>query len=524
MRVFVMVVVLLAGLLPGQARAAGGFFPGQFLAKLYTEALGRLPDQPSWRTAQDHFADRGCSAELLAGYGRAVFTSPEFEALGYDRAARLLALYRGALNREPDRAGFDHWLSRADVAWPTLVALFHDNAEFTALAGRICAERSYDWGVAPAIAVTDAGSPTDPTNFAGTQEQLQALVRSGVGAVALAPKALVVLNSRFTLPAGVTLTTAGRPDVRQYALMGRLVRGAAFDDQMVYVEPNAVLERVWVDGARGVPAAGHPSRSSVRVLGGDRTSVSHNKFSNSAGPSNVLALGAFDGWPCGGLALRGNVVTGYSSSNHIRPQWTDGFTVTCEGADVSDNAIVDTSDVAIVLFRSCTSEVVPSELSGPAQRSVARGNTVLSAGNPMYAAMGFDAAIPEAGYAAQRCDFTGAEITGNVVWTSPNTHFAIGFTVGSRAWYGRLPLVHTGVGAALVGNSTGVLTARVGTGIAVSGMLGATVSGNDVRWVHPGGVTRCPDVDAAASISAGTASGTFPPGTVDVAFDGCVGD
>ena len=99
-------------------------------------------------------------------------------------------------------------------------------------------------------------------------------------------------------------TTAGRPDVRQYALMGRLVRGAAFDDQMVYVEPNAVLERVWVDGARGVPTAGHPSRSSVRVLGGDRTSVSHNKFSNSAGPSNVLALGAFDGWPCGGLALR----------------------------------------------------------------------------------------------------------------------------------------------------------------------------------------------------------------------------
>jgi hypothetical protein len=68
----------------------------------------------------------------------------------------------------------------------------------------------------------------------------------------------------------------------------------------------------------------------------------------------------------------------------------------------------------------------------------------------------------------------------------------------------------------------GSQTARVVTGIGATGMLNTKITGNTMKWSHVSGVSRCPNVDFAASISAGTASGTFSPTPVDVAFDSCV--
>ena len=41
--------------------------PAQFVAKTYTEALGRAPGQDGWRRAIAYFAQAGCSAANARG-------------------------------------------------------------------------------------------------------------------------------------------------------------------------------------------------------------------------------------------------------------------------------------------------------------------------------------------------------------------------------------------------------------------------------------------------------------------------
>src|SRR6185312_11994862 len=60
-------------------------------------------------------------------------------------------------------------------------------------------------------------------------------------------------------------------------------------------------------------------------------------------------------------------------------------------------------------------------------------NTVVSAGNSAFGAMGFD---PLQNRSAGAPDFTGSAISNNTLWSGPNTHFIIGLAVGSRPWYG----------------------------------------------------------------------------------------
>lgn len=98
------------------------------------------------------------------------------------------------------------------------------------------------------------------------------------------------------------------------------------------------------------------------------------------------------------------------------------------------------------------------------------GNYVLSAGNSMYGGLGFDPLFGAAGTSPQAFGFTGA---------------------------------------------------RVQIGVAVNGMLDTTVSGNTLTLTHvaPG---EWPNLDNAAEISAGCASGSFSPQPVDANLDGCV--
>jgi hypothetical protein len=202
-------------------------------------------------------------------------------------------------------------------------------------------------------------------------------------------------------------------------------------------------------------------------------------LSNSAGPQAVYALGAFDG---------------------------------CQDASVIGNEVVDASDVPIVLYRS-----QPVQGATVAQRSQVTGNTVLNAGNSAYGGLGLD---PLPSDTPKAVGFEGASITGNTMWTSPNTHYVIALVDGTRSWFG--PKSNTGTGGEISCNTTGSQSARVVTGIGVTGMLRTTVTGNTMTWSHVSGIGRCPNVDVAASITAGTASGTFSPTPADITFDSCI--
>jgi hypothetical protein len=511
---------LTLGVPSANAASTQNYLPAQFVAKQYTEGLGRMPDQPGWHSAASWFAANGCTAQGLAGFGESLFTSTEYTGLGYDNTGKLVTLYRGSLDREADKSGMDNWLGELSggMSWSDVVAKFFTSSEFTALVPKICSgavdasASSYYFGTFPAIAL-----PTSGSGITGDEQAVQTALDAAPagGTVTLAKRALIELTQPLVIPTGVTLTTAGSPDPRHYADMARLVRAANFAEPktltgMVQVRSNATASNVWIDGVRNTPGNTAPL-TDVMTYGTGAT-VNSDVIGNTQAPNTVYLLGGFDGYTCGSATVSGNLVTAYSSDHYLANDWTDGISDNCEGASITGNQVVDATDVGIVVYRNTTTS---------AQHSVVSGNSVLSAGNSMYGGLGFDPLFGPAGSPAQTFPFTGGKITGNTVWSGPDSHFDIGITDGSRAWFAGTYTADTGTGAAITGNTTGTVGARVQTGVAVNGMLDTTVSGNTLTFSHIGTGT-CAKVDYAAELAEHYASGTFDPQPTDVNLDGCV--
>lgn len=510
-------LTLAAALLLVPQAHAQGKIPAQFIAKIYTEALGRTPSPEEWRSATGWFKANGCSASSLRTWGRRAYLSNDFRSRGYDSSAELLTLYRGALNREPDRAGFQKRLNdrRAGQRWSEMVDSVFTSQEFRFLALRICGpETGYSFGSRPVIDL-----PVSGPGFRGSGAELQKVLDAtpAGSTVWLARKAVIRLTEPLVVPPGVTLATTDTPILYQYALMARLVRAAGFKTAAVTLESGAKLRHVWVDGQRGV--VGYTDDGiNVRLLGGNGTSISNSLITNSAGWSSVQAFGAAEGFPCSGNTVYSNLITAYSSG-HYRGRlkhnpWTDGLSISCEDTLVQNNEIVDATDVGIVLFRS-----------HPAvQKSQVRYNRIIAAGNSAYGAIVVDGLQGR----GTKPDFNGAWVTGNTFWTGTGTHFDIGISVGTRAWFGAP--ADTATGVSVFENNTGGIPTRVDSGIAVSGMLDAYVESNDLDLILVD-VSRCPNstgadspktVRVGASVAAGHASGDLQPYT-EALYDWCIG-
>lgn len=486
------------------AQAAVPGAGGQFVAKLYSEALGRAPDSGGWASSVQAITANNCSAAVLRSLVHGVYTSGEFGGLGYDSASRVLALYRGVLNREPDSGGFTTYYNLLNTnpgAWPNVVDALVTSGEFAALQGPICGGGSYGFATNAVLTI-----PTGGSGFAGgTAAQLQSALNATPpgGTLTLAERAVVRVDQPITIPAGVTLTTSGGPGASTYARMGRLVRTAAFGDAMLKLSSGSQLRSVWVDGRRSAVGFNQPAMN-VQTFGGDGVVVDHNRFSEPAGWTNFQALGTFEGWRCGSEWVRWNLITSYVPA-HTGGGWTDGLSIACENTVVEGNHILDATDVSIVVFRA--HPVV--------QRSVVRWNTAVNAGNSAYGGYVADGLT---GVGAVQ-NFAGTVFDGNQVWASPSQHIDIVLSVGTRAWFGNASSL--GSGAAFVNNSTAGQTTRTNTGIAVSGMLNAHVQANGLTTALTNTIA-CPDGNVLASISAGWASGSIQP-YQDIAVTGCMG-
>jgi len=514
--------------------------PGQFIAKIYTEALGRLPTQAEWMAASHAFAEVGCNPQTLADIGQRVYTSADYARLGYDNTSRLITLYRGVWNSEPD-LGLGQWREALDhgEAWSTVVARFFVNDRFLDLVPKVCSGARDSSGTSYAVAgQTAVPQPTATAGFDGSQEALQALLDDTPpgGTVMLAQRALVVLTKPLSIPHGVTLTTAGDPDPSHYAEMGRVVRGGDFDQPMVEVTDGARLTSVWVDGARNSPGNFVPNRYNVRVLGGSRTAVVGNKISNTAGSAGIQVLGQAGGFACSKVTVSKNVITAYSNDHYLTRQlpggstagsWSDGIAAGCADTMISGNQIVDTGGVGIALLRGSR-----SPYSHIVQRSVVEKNSILSAGVSMYAGIVADPLfyVPGRGQPSD-FDFSGAKIIHNTVWSGPDTHYIIGISAGSRPWYAGTAMIgaNSGHGLTIDDNTTGQVGARVRTGIAISGMDDVRLGDNPAIWIHadvPGKQGNpCPAVDVAAPVSDGDAGNLQTDVSYsDVGFDGCMGE
>jgi hypothetical protein len=453
----------------------------------------------------NYFASNGCTTANLKSRGISVYISTEFSNLGYSNAEKLLALYRGALNREPDAASFQDRLNRlnAGTSWTSMVNEVFSLSEFSSKTSAVCSKTSpgYGFGSTPVSALIVPGA----SGFqGGSSSQLQSLINAtpSGGTVWLAQHAVVFVDSTIDLKQGVTLATWGSPSPRAYARQARLARTVRFAGPMIQLRPNSKLRNVWITGQRGVLGY-NVQANNVYIPGGSGTEVSNNRIENSAGGTNLLAYGTAEGLPCGGTTLRFNLVTAYGSS-HYNNLWSDGFTVACENALIEANEILDATDVAVVLFRSY-----------PAiQRSKVRLNTILNAGNSSYGGLVFDG-----WQGTYQADFTGAEFSENTIWSGPYAHYDIALSLGTRGWFGNA--TGMGEGGAMFNNTSGESKINVDLGIAVSGMLDAYVQGNTLDTTHVNS-SSCPGYDIAVASSVGWGSGSIQTPWVDADVNHCV--
>jgi len=483
--------------------------PYQWIGKLFTEALGCAPGQASYMAYGAYVNAQGCTAATLRDLALEVLTSRAFLTRRYGPAERLLVLWRIARESEPSAARYAQLLAALQTGtatWDTVARSFFRAPGFAPSVARLCSGQLYGWNAyAPVIDI-----PTSRTGAfgGGTGSDLQKLLdRAQPGdTVWLERRAVVRVGDGLRIPPGVTLRTVGAPGPAEYASMARLVRTAVNRQPLVTLASGAALENVWVDGQRSNAKVGMDHDSiDVHVLGGHGTIVRDDRIDNTAGWSNLVTDdgGAPDGQPCSDVAIEDNLIDGYSTKFHwhettgvvdgrvdtgtVQGQvnnfssgqtgvsstfgFADGISNQCRDSHIAGNALVDNTDVSVVLFGATGK--APDGSDG--QHSVVEDNTVVNAGNSGWASMTVDQLFP----ATNVRDFSGSEIDHNLVWTSPNAFLLLVAGIGTKPWFGS----NTAAGIGTVRyehNTSGAVRINTQMAIAVTRMSGAVVQDNSL--------------------------------------------
>ena len=541
--------------------------PYQYLAKAYTELLGRAPTADEWTAGTTYFEHAGCSPASLRQFGLSVIDTAEYgdDYPAGQEAAIALTLYRFVLNREPDATEFVSLRAQLARVSPSAAArqLF-DGPEFSSVTEpAICShtQAGYSFGEPgdlnghPAIQTPSTGIPGPDGSEAALQRQLNHLSQAGGGTLVLPDRSVTGLTTTLSIPGNVTLTTAGSPDPTRYADMARLVRLPSFAQlpgyagaELVSLQPGARLVHVWVDGQRDGPDPNVFLDFNIRMLGGVGTTVSHDRIGNPAGATELEddAGTPAPGNPtgCSHNVVSDNLVEGYGTA-HTPPAGApadhtqaDGLGILCGSATVAGNDIIDVSDAAIVLFNGGAFDT-----DVPPQHSLVDDNTIISAGNSLYFGIVTDPFYSLASGTTPGGDPAGttsrsfgppgpgAVIRDNALWTGERTHVDVLLSSGSHDLFGStvhqdclLPTQggvaacgggRNATGATWTGNTSDGLPSWAEMGIYVGGADGADFAGNrfsDLGHVTGGG---CPK--GAVIVATGTGPSTdFAPGlTID---------
>lgn len=468
-------VSTLAVLLVSAAASANS---SQFIARQYTEALGRAPDANGWKSNQAYFAANGCNKATLKSVAVAVFGSQEYANLGYDSAEKVLTAYRALYSREPDATGFNYWvayLNGGNSVSSMIDFMFQaiDGGELTST--QICKSLGYGWK--SDLPLTNSTIAAKDDGGIKTLAQLQTSLQNAKPGttVYLSQRALIPVSNAIVVPAGVTLATMGRPPRTQYAKQARLVRAVALEGDdlttsVVRLESGAKLDSVWVSGQKqrfgdSVPAV------NVAMHSGTGTTLVNSRLDDSRGWTAVVAH--HYGLSCSGMLVSNNLVAGYANAHDYagRQHYTDGISGNCEDFTVTSNDVVDASDVAIIVFAPGL---------GRNQKSQVSLNVVVSAGVPAFGAlMMHPQRIADVGAATT---FNGAVISYNQFWAAPDTHFDIGLVLGGATW-DIDPSV--GSGASAFGNTNNGIVTPMYIGLLVDGMNGAAISNNAITRASP---------------------------------------
>jgi hypothetical protein len=506
------VLVLFAALAP-LAHAV----PSQFIAKQFSEALGRAPDTAGWLRYLDFFAGGGCSRDRLKEVTVGFFASAEYAKLAYSPPEMVLTAYRAILSREPDPEGFRAWTARL-AGGATIAQVASELAgspEFAALAPAICNDGAYrtDWGNRQAI---DIGGGT------WTQAQLQACIDNNT-ICSVPPRTVVFLDATLDIPVGHVLQTSGKPDHRHYARQARLVRNKGSFQHLLNVHGGGAVQNIWLSGQR------HLFKQVPKNLDVVHANIWYGNEPKEPGAglvndirsdfplvrSHIVSVG-----PGNSLSVQNSLLTGYTSvhSPDGTESWiADGISQHASNGTMRNNDIIDPTDVGIVIFGH-------GPRSGVPQATSAIGNTIVHAGHSAYGSLGFDTTGD-----CVFCRFTGS-IAGNTILAGPGQHSDVMLFVGTGPWTpaGQTNCgtgAHCGVGARMTNNRT--LSGDVGRAVTVQaamivdGMLSAVTSGNTLH-VNPRPLGKCYRGGSVVNdLGNAHAGGTLQQGTSH-SVDGCI--
>lgn len=508
-----MAISLLAIAGSSAAGAAPSNVPWQFVTRLYTEALGRVPDQNGYQSKVNYFASAGCNTASITTIVGSFYNSAEYNGLSYDNASRLLTLYRGLLKREPDTAGFNYLygvLQNNTISWAQLVNQFVSGAEFQSYIPSICTDEAYGWlsNGRPIPLPVSAGS----TFSGGTGDQLQQVLNSTPpgGTVTLAKKSVTYADKSIVVPAGVTLRTTGIAYRTQYASMGRIVRDGPENSiyPLLVLNAGSRLINVWTDGRAGAPTSFPRADNGNIAIAAGNVEVIDNRSSDNAGHYDIGFL-PISGNSCTNVVIRNNLNTAYANNRTVRS--TDGIQVACIGVEVKKNEIVDIPDIGIVLFA----------VNGTRSDAVISDNIIFNSAMPSNGAIGLEPMQ----YSTQmpNFDFSNVIVNGNVVWTSqsPNAYSDIVFSVGTRAFWGipgfpnsSVGYSRTGTGGSFTYNTSDDGTGspqkiNASSGFLVSGEVNVSVLNNSLSLNLKKWNFNCPIGALVLSRNTAYASGSF---------------
>lgn len=417
--------------------------PAQFVAKLYSEALGRAPDEGAWKNNTLYYLSNGCNPTTLQSLITNVFAPApsEYADKGYTAGQQVVTLYRAVLSREPDQVGFDYWKAQiaAGVTAQQVAQALADPGpptqptEFGLLISEICRnadETKVVWDYRRNWLAVEA-IPAGPGGVY-TQSYVQSCINSSTAAqpCQLAQGSIVRLTAPLVIGPGNVLTTAGNPGVLSYAKQARLVRDAPVGDftSLINVADGGTIRNVWISGQRqkhGYSTSSAATRPNITATGTDvqsgKTTVIDNVRSDTAiQATNIETFGS-----AAVVNITNNLITAYTASHYLSTEtagkpWLDGISHHAKKGLIQGNAIIDPTDVGIVLFGNDTG----------VQSTMVSGNTILHAGQHAYGSIGFDTTDPT----CHLCLFTGATFDSNLVFGGTMTHSDIMLFVGTAPW------------------------------------------------------------------------------------------
>jgi hypothetical protein len=464
--------------------------PSQFIAKQYSEALGRAPEPASWQAASDYLRSAGCTQAVLTDFTVSIFNSTEYTSKAYIPEEQVLTAYRAVLGREPDPDGFNYWVSRMKAGVPIadIIRSLAGSPEFAGLKNAICDDPAYG------PATYTAPHPID--NKVWTQAQLESCLQANT-VCSVPPRTIVRVNSTVTIPAGKTLETAGSPGRRMYARQARIVRHTrALPGTLLLMKAGSTVRNIWVSGGRDnpefvntpFPTGGEPIDrvypninyvgGNYGVISGVRSdaplSATHIATYPVPFPTTAPSASSFQGI----VTIQDNLTTGYFHKHYETTtpvSWADGISSHVNSAIISNNDIIDPTDVGIVIFGHSNSE----------QRSTASNNVIVHAGHSAYGSIGLD--TTNCNFSSYNtCRFSGTGFTNNTIFGGKKQHSDIMLINGTAGW-GETKCSETdnrncGTGGQMSGNRTilgdnnQIIPVQIA--IHVDGMLNAVTSGN----------------------------------------------